>query len=86
MYKKEYMKNKKNELIRVQSVIERDRLNVGKDFKSLLIHDLEKVFKDYFDYKDDIDINLIKEGDKCMVSLNLYVSRIKNFNIVMDKN
>ena len=47
-------KNNQNELLRLQSVIENDRLSVGNGFNDLLINDLTKLLKDYFDFSNSI--------------------------------
>ena len=46
------MKREKNELIRLQSLIENDRLKLCGSFEDLLLSDLDKLLKEYFDYKN----------------------------------
>lgn len=82
MYKKECMKKDKNELIRLQSLIENDRVNTGDDFIGLVISDAEKLLKDYFDFNTPVKLDIIKHGDKYKVQFYCLATRIKNFGIV----
>ena len=44
------MKKDKNELMRLQTLIENDRLSTGDSFVELIVSDVEKLLKDYFDF------------------------------------
>ncbi len=80
------MKKKKiNELTRVQNVLENDRLNVGKGFNELLSNDLNKLFKDYFDFFGLPELKIDKENGVYRVIVSLKVSRIRAFNILPDE-
>ena len=76
------MKKDKNELMRLQTLIESDRVNMGDDFISLVESDVEKLLKDYFDFSSAPKLSITKFGDKYKVQLNLVVLRIKNFSVI----
>jgi hypothetical protein len=75
-------KNNQNELLRLQSVIENDRLSVGNGFNDLLINDLTKLLKDYFDFSNNIEVEITKSKGEYIVSFSLIASRIKTFNFL----
>ena len=75
-------KNNQNELLRLQSVIENDRLSMGKGFNDLLINDLTKLLKDYFDFSNNIEVEINKIKGEYSVNFSLIASRIKTFNIL----
>lgn len=77
-------KQDSKELIRMQNIIENDRLNVGKGFSELLLSDLHKLFIDYFDYSGLPQIDMVKEKGQYKVSVVIYPSRIKAFNVVVE--
>ncbi len=74
------MKNK--EIIRVQNVIESDRLNVGKGFSDLFIEDIIKLVKDYFDLESSPSLNILKDRQGYKIEISFFVSRIKPFKRV----
>lgn len=76
------MKKDKNELLRLQTLIENDRVNMGDDFISLVESDAEKLLKDYFDFSAPPKLSIMKYGDKYNIQLNLLVVRIKDFGVV----
>ena len=79
------MKNKNHELIRVQSVIENDRLSVGGGFNELFKKDLIKLIEDYFDIYKEPELEIQKNKDGIKVSINFLSSRIKLFNCLKDE-
>lgn len=78
------MKNKNQELIRVQSVIENDRLSVGNGFEELFKNDLLKLIEDYFDIYKTPEIQIQKNKDGIKVNINFLSNRIKLFNCLRD--
>lgn len=70
----------KNYMLRVQSVLENDRLTTGKGFNELLTNDLNKLLKEYFDYSKDVDLIITKEQGGYKVEFSLFTTRIKAFN------
>ena len=70
---------KKNEILRLKEMVKKDRFNVGDEFYNLLIFDLNKLLREYFDYKDGAIVNLSKINDGYKLSIDLLVSNIKIF-------
>lgn len=73
------MRKRKNEIIRLQSIIENDRINTGDSFGNLVVLDLNNLLKEYFDFKDMPTLNIEKSGSDLLVQISLSCSRIKNF-------
>lgn len=74
------MKEKKrNELLRLQSIIERDRLTVGNDFASLLSEDLSEIFSDYMDYDGKVKVTVSRVGSEFKVEATVIAKRLKAF-------
>ncbi len=76
------MKKDKKELVRVQSVIENDRLNAGDNFEELLTGDLHKLLLDYFDYRGLPSIKILKSGNKLSVNVSVDADSVKPFGVV----
>ncbi|MBE5754277.1 MAG: hypothetical protein E7340_02960 [Clostridiales bacterium] len=76
-------KTKKNEIVRVQSVLEKDRLSIAGGVGELLISDLEKMLKDYFDFSKDIEYSITKEKSEYRVNISLLVNRVKPLNTII---
>ena len=73
------MKRDKNELLRLQTMIENDRVNLGDNFLQLVENDIVKLLKDYFDFSAVPILALERENHGYSLCFNLRVSRIKNF-------
>ncbi len=76
------MKKDKLELVRVQNMIESDRLSAGESFEELLIIDLDKVLSCYFDYRGAPSIKISKQGSKLCVEIGVLAESIKSFGVV----
>lgn len=74
------MKKIKNELVRLQSLIEYDRFNTGDNFTELIEGDLSNLLKDFFDFRDCPKLLISRCGDKIKVEVVLLADRIKNFS------
>lgn len=75
------MKKEKKELIRLQNIIENDRLT-NNDFNALLTKDLTKLLSDYFDFKSAPNISIEKSGNGYDVDVSFVAVRIKSFSSV----
>lgn len=73
------MKKDKNQLQRLQTIIENDRVNTGEDFIQLVVSDTEKLMHDYFDFRISPVLNIEKQGDGYLINLSFYAHRIKSF-------
>lgn len=78
------MKIKSKEIVRLQNVIESDRLNVGNGFCDLFIKDFAKLVKDYFDIDNGPILNIIKDKFGYKVEISFYTTRVKSFNSLYD--
>ena len=78
------MKKDKQQLLRVQSLIENDRLSAGGDFFGLVLNDLGRVLNDYFDFNELPVVKIEKLGDKLKVEFSILASRIKSFETLPD--
>ena len=80
------IKREKNELMRIQTVLEKDRLNVGKGFNELLSNDLNKLLKDYFDFSKDVIVEIIKDKGGYKLFIELEIVRVKGLNSMSKEN
>ena len=81
------MKDKKrNELLRLQSIIERDRLTVGNDFANLLAEDLAEIFADYMDYDGKVNVTVSRSGSDFKVEATITAKRLKAFYPIKKDN
>ena len=78
------MKNKSREIMRVQNVIESDRLNVGKGFTDLFVEDFSKLVQDYFEIEKQPILNIAKDKNGYKVEISFYTNRVKPFNSIVD--
>jgi hypothetical protein len=63
------MKNDKNEIIRIQNMIENERLNFNENINDIMISDLDKVLRDFFDYKQKPQIEIKKHKGEIEVKI-----------------
>ena len=74
------MKNRKNaKLVRLASVIEKDRLTVGKDYKKLIESDLYTLLSEYADLKGDVEFSVTRDGSCFKLEFTAKAVRLKNF-------
>lgn len=76
------MKKEKLELMRLQTMIESDRINVSENFNELIINDVSKIFSDYFDYKGRPTLDIVKKGDKLRVVVSVTATRVRSFGVI----
>ena len=69
-------------MVRMENLINADRLKSGGDFVDLLTGDIDRVLKDYFDYKGYPSVEVVKNGGCFAVSINLTAERIKSFCVL----
>lgn len=73
------MRKEKKELLRLQTMIENDRVNTGNNFLQLIESDINKLLRDYFDFTIPPEIKIETQNNAYYFTLNLKVSRIKSF-------
>ena len=71
--------SKKNELVRIQSLIENDRLSTVQNFEELIVSDLHKILSDYFEYRGVPNLKISNCGKVIGVEISLLATAIKNF-------
>lgn len=71
---------KKNDLVRMEEIIRRDRLNVKEEFSELLLKDLDVLLRDYFDYKGYPSLEIVRTGDRFTVTVSVVASHIRSFS------
>ena len=76
------MKKQEKELVRVNNMLNNDRVNLGDNFQNLLMIDLIKVLKEYFDMKENPSLVMQKESDFLKVSVNFNANTLKNFKTI----
>ena len=76
------MKKKNAELMRVQNLIESDRLNLGDGFEKLFLNDLLKLLRDYYDVRNTPAINIDKNIKVYSVNISFDATAIKNVNFL----
>ena len=75
------MKNKQNNVIRMENLINSDRLKNGGDFIGLITGDIDRTLKEYFDYKGYPSVEVVKNGSTFNVFVTLTAERIKSFSV-----
>lgn len=78
-------KAKTAEYLRLETVMERDRLAVTDDFNELLRRDLERVAAEYFELKSPLAVEIKKENGEYRLSFRLRAKRAKNFFVSKDE-
>lgn len=80
------VKVKKNGLVRMETLINNDRIKNSDGFMELLTLDISKVLKDYFDYKSSPQVNIVKNGSVFSVSVSVVAEGIKSFLTIPKEN
>lgn len=76
------MKREKKELLRIQNLIENDRLNIGNGFEQLFLSDLNKILNDYFEIKDLPVLKTTKGKNGYLVEINFQATSVKIINFL----
>ena len=76
------MKKRKSELIKVQNIIENNRIKTEGNFIDLVATDVTKLLKDYFVFNKEPKIEITKEVGQYFVTINLPILRVKNFTTI----
>lgn len=78
------MRNKKQEILRIENIINGDRQGPDDNFKSLLITDLNKLLSDYFELTISPEIRVVKCEGKFKVEVFFVADSIKGFQYIND--
>lgn len=76
------MKANKSSIIRVENMINSDRIKHADGFVDLLTGDINKVLKDYFDYKGIPNVSVSKNGNSFSLNITLTAERIRAFSAI----
>ncbi len=76
------MRKEKKELVRMQSILENDRMKTGENFYELVCNDVGAILSDYFEFSGDPKIKIEKINDRYKVEITIISSRIKSFDNV----
>ena len=79
-------KKKTAELIRIQNVIEGDRLNTSKEFEEVLLNDLTGLLNDYFDISQPLEIKIEKQNKNYKVLIGFDAQRVRNFGFLQNSD
>lgn len=75
------MKNK-NDVLRLKSIVRNDRFSAGDEFYEMVISDASKTLREYFDFKDNVSLNVTKAEGGYRVSVNFFAESVKPFTKV----
>ena len=73
------MNNLKNEILRINTLINNDRVSITDSFTDLFNMDINKVILDYFELSQKPKIIISKEGSELVGRVEFKVSSIKSF-------
>ena len=76
------MKTKKNSVIRMENLINQDRMKNSEGFVDLLTEDVDKVLRDYFDYKGYPNVAVCKNGNYFTIQIALNAENIRAFSVL----
>lgn len=70
----------KNNLLRMENLINNDRMKNSDGFLDLLTEDVDRVLKDYFDYNGYPVVEVIKNGNEFSVNITLTARAVRTFS------
>ena len=76
------MKNKNNQLERLENVITQDRMVLNDNFYNLFVSDLNNMLSDYFEFNDKPLVNFYKVGNKYSLEIKLDARRLLSFGVL----
>ncbi|MBO5928340.1 MAG: hypothetical protein J6Q32_05780 [Clostridia bacterium] len=74
------MRKQNKELKRIISLIENERLCVKNNFEELLLKDLKRVIKDYFELASDVNLEIAKINGNYSIKINFNASNLISFS------
>ncbi len=77
------MKKTKNQLLRMQTIIDNDRMSICNNFNDIILSDIKKLLSDYFDFTEAPFLEIIKDGDVYKINISLSAFRIKSFGKIV---
>ncbi len=74
------MNKQKKELLRINNMINNDRVNVNENFEKLFFRDLSKLLKEYFELKKEPSVNISVISGEYALSIEAVAFSLKKFN------
>ena len=74
------MKKKRNEIMRIENIINNDRMSVGDEFYDVLTLDLENLLRDYFDFNEPPVVEISKQNGSYCVKIGLIAGKLLHFS------
>lgn len=74
------MNKQKKELLRINNMINNDRVNVNENFEKLFFRDLSKLLKEYFELKKEPRVNISVISGEYALSIEAVAYSLKKFN------
>ena len=74
------MNKQKKELLRINNMINNDRVNVNENFEKLFFRDLSKLLKEYFELKKEPRVNISVISGEYDLSIEAVAFSLKKFN------
>lgn len=74
------MNKQKKELLRINNMINNDRVNVNENFEKLFFRDLSKLLKEYFELKKEPRVNISVISGEYALSIEAVAFSLKKFN------
>ena len=76
------MKAKRNSVMRMENLINNDRMKNSEGFVDLLTGDIDRVLRDYFDYKEYPTVTVYKNGNAFAVRVELTAEGVRAFSSI----
>ena len=74
------MNKQKKELLRINNMINNDRVNINENFEKLFFRDLSKLLKEYFELKKEPRVNISVISGEYALSIEAVAFSLKKFN------
>lgn len=77
------MNKQKKELLRINNMINNDRVIINENFEKLLYRDLTNLFKEYFELKKEPVFNIKVLSGEYSISVEAIAFSLKKFNNIL---
>lgn len=76
------MRRKRAEISRLNEIIEKDRTSCSNDFFELVLSDLNKVLREYFEIKEKVLLTADRVGEEVEIKINFSATMLKKFGTI----
>ena len=70
---------KRKELLRLETILEKDRLSVGKEYVDLIASDVYNLLADYMEIVGEVSVSIKKDEKLFSVNVSASAKRLKTF-------